>query len=48
MVYNVFKNNHNLTAKQQQEALQDIVENAAYNIIYEHGLGHVFSFFDKD
>lgn len=35
MVYNVFKNNHNLTDKQQQEALQDIVENAAYNIIYE-------------
>lgn len=33
--YNIFKDNHNLTDKQRIDALQDIVENAADNVIYE-------------
>lgn len=35
MSYNLFKDNNNLTDKQQSDALQDIVEDAAYNVIYE-------------
>ena len=33
--YNIFKDNHNLTDKQRMDSLQDIVENAADNVIYE-------------
>jgi hypothetical protein len=33
--YNIFKDNHNLTDKQRIDALQDIVESAADNVIYE-------------
>jgi hypothetical protein len=35
MSYNLFKDNNNLTDKQQSEALQDIVEDAVYAVIYD-------------